>query len=188
MVRVADGDPPASSSDGSAPRNAFVVVEAFTAGHTRAIAFRLARTLLRGDVLCLYGDLGAGKTTFVQGLAAGLGFPGPVTSPTFTLIHEYRGGRLPLLHFDMYRLSGPADLPDLGFDEYLAAAEGVVVIEWPERVTPALPPGRLDITLEEIRGNPDNTSATDVPEEGRRRITIFPRSGSGGGAAGGGLG
>lgn len=101
---------------------------------TRAVAETLAGTLVPGDLVLLHGDLGAGKTVFVKGLAQGLGLdPGAVTSPTFTLVHEYLGGRLPLIHLDLYRL-GSTDLDDVGLDPDLAA-RGVVVVEWAERLT-----------------------------------------------------
>lgn len=99
---------------------------------TRRVAMALADALAPGEVVLLDGDLGAGKTVFVQGLAAGLGIdPREVTSPTFTLVHEYRGGRLPLQHVDLYRL-GAVDLDDVGLDPDLAAS-GVVAVEWAER-------------------------------------------------------
>jgi tRNA threonylcarbamoyladenosine biosynthesis protein TsaE len=101
---------------------------------TRAVARALVSELDAGSVLLLSGDLGAGKTAFVKGLAEGLGVDsGDVTSPTFTLVHEYRGGRLPLVHVDLYRLE-TADLDDLGLDTDLAG-QGVVAVEWPERLT-----------------------------------------------------
>jgi tRNA threonylcarbamoyladenosine biosynthesis protein TsaE len=101
---------------------------------TRAVAEALATTLLPGDLVLLHGDLGAGKTVFVKGLAQGLGLdPDAVTSPTFTLVHEYPGGRLPLIHLDLYRLAA-TDLDDVGLDPDLAA-RGVVVVEWAERLT-----------------------------------------------------
>ncbi len=105
---------------------------------TRAIAAALAPALLPGAVLLLSGDLGAGKTAFVRGLAEGLGLdPGDVTSPTFTLVHEYRGGRLPLIHVDLYRLDR-ADLDEIGLDQDLAA-QGITAVEWSERLTRAIP-------------------------------------------------
>ena len=101
---------------------------------TRAIAQELAPTLAQGDVVLLSGDLGAGKTAFVRGLAEGLGLdPDDVTSPTFTLVHEYRGGTLPLIHVDLYRLDR-ADLDEIGLDQDLAA-KGVIAVEWAERLT-----------------------------------------------------
>ena len=101
---------------------------------TRAIARDVARGLTPGAVLLLSGDLGAGKTAFVRGLAEGLGIdPDDVTSPTFTLVHEYRGGRLPLVHVDLYRLDR-AELDEIGLDPDLAE-RGVVAVEWAERLT-----------------------------------------------------
>ena len=93
------------------------------ADETRALAERLGLLLRAGDVLCLLGDLGAGKTTFTQGLALGLGLPPeePVRSPTFTLVSEHPGGRLSLYHFDVYRLPDASGLTELAFDEYLDA-------------------------------------------------------------------
>lgn len=106
---------------------------------TRAVARALAATLGPGAVLLLHGDLGAGKTAFVRGLAEGLGMPeDAVSSPTFTLVHEYRGGRLPLHHADLYRLpERSTSLEDLGLDE--TADEGILAIEWPERLARAVP-------------------------------------------------
>ncbi len=101
---------------------------------TRAVARTLAADLTPGTVILISGDLGAGKTAFVRGLAEGLGLdPADVTSPTFTLVHEYRGGRLPLVHVDLYRLER-ADFDEIGLDSDLGAA-GVVAIEWAERLT-----------------------------------------------------
>ena len=101
---------------------------------TRALAAALAPSLMPGAVILLSGDLGAGKTAFVRGLAEGLDLdPDAVTSPTFTLVHEYRGGRLPLIHVDLYRLDR-AELDEIGLDEDLAA-HGVTAVEWAERLT-----------------------------------------------------
>lgn len=115
---------------------------------TRAFAAHLGARLRPDDVLCLVGDLGAGKTTFTQGLALGLGLPPdePVNSPTFTLLTEHPGGRVPLFHFDVYRLADSSGLYDLAFDEYLDAG-GVTVIEWADKVADALPDDRLEIRL-----------------------------------------
>jgi len=104
---------------------------------TAAVAATLAAALNAGDVLLLSGNLGAGKTAFVRGLAQGLRVdPGDVSSPTFTLVHEYRGGRLTLYHVDLYRLDRAAT-EDLGLEE-LGVADGVLAIEWPDRLTHAL--------------------------------------------------
>jgi tRNA threonylcarbamoyladenosine biosynthesis protein TsaE len=105
---------------------------------TAAIARDLARSLTVGSVILLSGDLGAGKTAFVRGLAEGLGIdPAAVSSPTFTLIQEYRGGRLPLHHVDLYRLRS-IEVDDLGLDE-LTLEGGVTAIEWPDRLPRELP-------------------------------------------------
>ena len=105
---------------------------------TFAFGERIAATLRAGDVLALCGDLGAGKTHFVKGLAAGLGIATSVTSPTFTLIHEYPAGRLPLYHLDFYRLENEDDVLRIGFEEYLDAAS-VLAIEWADKFPALLP-------------------------------------------------
>jgi tRNA threonylcarbamoyladenosine biosynthesis protein TsaE len=108
---------------------------------TAAVGRDLARMLRGGDVVLLYGDLGAGKTAFVRGLAEGLGVaPDEVSSPTFTLVQEYRGGRLTLFHVDLYRLDDPREILDLGLDEI--AADGVLAIEWAEKLGARLKPSR----------------------------------------------
>ncbi len=100
---------------------------------TSAVGRELAASLSDGDVVLLEGDLGAGKTAFVRGLAEGLGIdPAEVSSPTFTLIQEYRGGRMPLHHVDLYRLK-PVEVDDLGLDD-LTLEAGVTAIEWPDRL------------------------------------------------------
>jgi tRNA threonylcarbamoyladenosine biosynthesis protein TsaE len=114
---------------------------------TVAVACQVAASLSAGDVLLLSGDLGAGKTAFVRGLAQGLGInEDEVSSPTFTLVHEYRGGRLTLYHVDLYRLDRAAT-DDLGLDE-LGVADGVLAIEWPDRLTHTLAGARaIDIEI-----------------------------------------
>ncbi|HSY17689.1 MAG TPA: tRNA (adenosine(37)-N6)-threonylcarbamoyltransferase complex ATPase subunit type 1 TsaE [Candidatus Acidoferrales bacterium] len=101
---------------------------------TEALGEKLGRTVVRGRVIALSGDLGAGKTQFVRGLARGLGFAGRVHSPTFTLVNEYGGGRLKLFHLDLYRLETAEQIRSAGIEEYLAP-EGVSVIEWAERLS-----------------------------------------------------
>ena len=120
---------------------------------TAAVAKALAEDLRAGDILLLSGNLGAGKTAFVRGLAEGLDIdPGEVSSPTFTLVHEYRGGRLALYHVDLYRLDRAAT-DDLGLDE-LGVDNGVLAIEWPDRLTHALEgarPVRIEIVDDTTR-------------------------------------
>ena len=115
---------------------------ASTISHNPKKTFTTARNvgagLQRGDVLALVGELGAGKTQFVKGLAAGLDYAGEVTSPTFTLIHEYLGGRLPLYHFDFYRLEREDEALRLDLESYLEG-DGVCVIEWPDKFPALLP-------------------------------------------------
>ena len=113
---------------------------------------RFARELQRGDVIALSGELGAGKTALVKGLARGLGIASDVTSPTFTLIHEYDGGRLPLYHIDLYRLEGVPQALAIGIEDYLNGA-GVTVIEWAERIAPLLPPRTTRIRIESLAEN-----------------------------------
>jgi len=123
-----------------------VVYESSSEADTRAIAARVAAELPPGAVLLLSGDLGAGKTAFVRGLAEGLGIdPDEVTSPTFTLVHEYRGGRLPLVHVDLYRLD-TADLDEIGMDSELAAG-GILAVEWAERLVRKLPGRVVTVTI-----------------------------------------
>jgi tRNA threonylcarbamoyladenosine biosynthesis protein TsaE len=105
---------------------------------TFALGKEIAAKLRSGEVLALDGDLGAGKTQFVKGLAAGLGCADVVTSPTFTLVHEYTGGRLPLFHLDFYRLDSSGEALGLGLDDYLAAG-GVLAIEWAGKFPDLLP-------------------------------------------------
>jgi tRNA threonylcarbamoyladenosine biosynthesis protein TsaE len=126
---------------------------------TQALARELSATLRAGDVVLLSGDLGAGKTTFVRGLAEGLGIdPREVSSPTFTLVHEYRGHGLALYHADLYRLESTAT-DDLGLEE-IGVRDGVLAIEWPDRLSHGLPGARL-VQLEMVN-------------ESSRRITIGP--------------
>jgi tRNA threonylcarbamoyladenosine biosynthesis protein TsaE len=118
---------------------------------TAAVGRDLAQSLRAGDTVLLHGELGAGKTAFVRGLAEGLGVsPDAVSSPTFTLIQEYRGGRLPLFHVDLYRLDDPREIDDLGLEEI--AADGVLAIEWAEKLPRRLV-GAVTVHLAHLDGN-----------------------------------
>lgn len=112
---------------------------------TQQIAENLAKTLKEGDVLCMYGDLGVGKTAFVQGLAKGLGIFEHITSPTFTIVNEYMGS-LPMYHFDVYRVADSDEMYEIGYEEYIYG-NGVSVIEWPNLIDDILPEKRYDITI-----------------------------------------
>lgn len=133
-----------------------------TAGEeqTEALGFRLGQLIQPGAVIAYTGDLGAGKTAFTRGLARGLGIPDRVTSPTFTIVNEYEGGRLPLFHFDMYRLGSSDELFDIGWEDYLARG-GVCAVEWSENVAEALPEDTVWVDLRRLEG-----------EDNGRRITI----------------
>ena len=131
---------------------------------TEAVGRKLAAQLQSGDVLAYYGDLGAGKTAFTRGLAAGLGVTEPVTSPTYTIVNEYLSGRLPLFHFDMYRLGSADELFDIGWEDYLARG-GICAVEWSENVEEALT-GALRITL--TKDSADETVRTITIEGGAR--------------------
>ncbi len=113
---------------------------------TELLGKKLAELLRPGDVIAYYGDLGAGKTAFTRGLAAGLGIREAVTSPTYTIVNEYLSGRMPLFHFDMYRLSSSEELFDIGWEDYLARG-GVCAVEWSENVEDALTDA-ISITIE----------------------------------------
>ena len=129
---------------------------------TEAIAARLAATLDPGAVVAYQGGLGMGKTAFTRGLASGLGYPGRVTSPTFTIVNEYEGGRLPLFHFDMYRLADSEALFDIGWEDYLERG-GVCAVEWSELVADALPPDAVYVTITRC---PDQDSWRTITIEG----------------------
>ena len=109
-----------------------------SAAETMAFGERLAAELHAGDVVALTGELGSGKTCLVKGIARGLGVTQEVTSPTFTIIHEYHGGRLPLVHVDLYRLDSVLEAVNIGIEDYLGS-DGVTVIEWAEKIEPLLP-------------------------------------------------
>ncbi len=121
---------------------------------TEELGAAWARTARHGQVVALHGDLGAGKTHWVRGVARGLGSPARVHSPTFTLINEYPGGRLRLFHLDLYRLETPEQVWSAGIEDYLAP-DGIAVIEWAERMSLALtpPPGLLHVRFEFLDGD-----------------------------------
>ena len=120
---------------------------------TEALGARLARALAGGRVVAFTGDLGAGKTAFVSGMARELGVEERVTSPTFTIVNEYEGGRLPLFHFDMYRLGSADELFHIGWEDYLARG-GVCAVEWSENVAGAIEPDAVRVSI--VRGDRDD--------------------------------
>lgn len=135
------------------------ILKTISPHETERVGALLGALLVPGDVICLYGDLGAGKTCFARGVARGLGVEEVVTSPTFTLINEYKG-RLPIYHMDSYRLEGINDVEDIGYEEYFYG-EGVTLLEWPERIKEILPSERLNVYI-----------TPDEAEENCRNITL----------------
>ena len=134
-------------------------ITTYSADETQALGTKLAKRLQPSDVIAFFGDLGAGKTALTRGIAQGLGITDIVTSPTYTIVNEYLTGRLPLFHFDMYRLGSSDELFDIGWEDYLARG-GVCAVEWSENVEDALQ-GAIRVTIEK-----------DPFEADTRRITI----------------
>ena len=129
-----------------------------SADETQALGQKLASRLAPGDVIAYFGDLGAGKSAFTRGLAQGLGITDPVTSPTYTIVNEYLSGRIPLFHFDMYRLSSSDELFDIGWEDYLSRG-GVCAVEWSENVEDALQDA-IRVTIEKDADEPDTRHIT----------------------------
>jgi tRNA threonylcarbamoyladenosine biosynthesis protein TsaE len=143
----------------TSPRPKKLTLTSRSSEETQRLGGLLAPLLVPGDVLVMSGDLGAGKTTFVQGLAKGLGIVERVTSPTFVLMKEYQGGRFPLMHLDVYRLGKVQEVIDLGIDEYFDPSY-VVVVEWGDKVEPLLPQDHLTIELVHEGGDLRNITLT----------------------------
>ena len=113
---------------------------------TEALGRQLAEAAKPGQVIALTGDLGAGKTTLARAIARAIGICGPVTSPTFTILQEYDEGRLPLYHFDVYRIDDPSEMDELGYDEYFYG-EGLCIVEWADKIDDLLPPSTIRIHI-----------------------------------------
>lgn len=124
-----------------------MIIESMSPESTAELGNRIGRQVAAGDVICLNGDLGVGKTVFTQGFAKGLGISEPVNSPTFTLIQEYDEGRIPLYHFDVYRISGPWDMDDLGYEDYFYG-NGVCLVEWGNLIDELLPENTIYVSIE----------------------------------------
>lgn len=134
-----------------------------SAAETRALGARLAARLNRGDTVLLQGDLGAGKSEFARGVARGLGISGPVPSPSFTILNAYDEGRIPLYHFDWYRLSDAREIYEMGMEEQLGG-DGVSLIEWSERAAECVPERALLVSIRAV-------------DDGTREILFTPRGG-----------
>ena len=122
-------------------------IESNSAEDTFALGKQCGQKAAAAQFYCLYGDLGVGKTVFTQGFAAGLGIKGPVSSPTFTILQVYDEGRLPFYHFDVYRISDPEEMYEIGFEEYIEG-EGVCFIEWANLIEEILPEHFTEIKIE----------------------------------------
>lgn len=136
---------------------------------TKQFGIVLGKLLKSGDIICLNGDLGAGKTTLTKSIGLGLDVDDYITSPTFTLINEYEG-RIPLYHFDVYRLENAHELDDLGFDDYFYG-NGVSIIEWAEKIENTLPKERTVINIK--RGNDDNERMVQIVGFGKRHDELM---------------
>lgn len=121
------------------------IYESFSYEDTQKIASEIADTLKGDEFIAMYGDLGAGKTAFVQGLARALGITDHITSPTFTIVNEYEG-RVPLYHFDVYRISDPDEMYEIGYEEYVDT-DGICIVEWAELIEDLFPPRYYKITI-----------------------------------------
>ncbi|GFO70286.1 tRNA (adenosine(37)-N6)-threonylcarbamoyltransferase complex ATPase subunit type 1 TsaE [Geomonas limicola] len=150
-------------------------VETSSGAETVALGARLGRFLLPGDFVALVGELGAGKTQFAKGVAQGLEVASdtPVTSPTYTILNIYQG-RIPLYHFDLYRLQGPEDVENLGFDEYFSG-NGACLVEWAERLEEDLPSEILTVTLSHTGPESRSVSFTGSGKRGEELVAaLFP--------------
>ena len=143
---------------------------------TADLGKKIGAMLPEGVVICLYGDLGAGKTLFVQNLARGMGIDEDVTSPTFNIMNVYEG-RLPLYHFDLYRLEQEYELEDIGFFDYVEESDGIVVIEWADKFADCLPEDYLLLSIERT-GNDDNERKLIFDIRGTAYANIFQEVGT----------
>ncbi len=124
-----------------------MIKESFCPEETYALGKSLGEAAKPGDVICLNGDLGVGKTVFTQGFADGLSITEPVNSPTFTIVQEYHDGRLPLYHFDVYRIGDISEMDEVGYEDYFFG-EGVCLIEWSNLIEEILPDHMISVTIE----------------------------------------
>ena len=124
-----------------------MIYETFSPEQTGQIGEELARAAVPGQVFCLYGDLGVGKTVFTQGFARGLEITEPISSPTFTIIQTYEEGRMPFYHFDVYRIGDIEEMDEIGYEDYFYG-EGLTMIEWANLIEEILPAKRKEITIE----------------------------------------
>ncbi len=124
-----------------------MIIDSWSPEDTFSLAEEISRKARPGSVYTLNGDLGTGKTVFAQGMAAGLGITGPVSSPTFTIVQEYTEGRLPFYHFDVYRIEEPEEMEEIGYEDYFYG-DGVCLIEWADRIAELIPEDAVRIGIE----------------------------------------
>lgn len=176
------------NADGAEERGAGVEIVSHSPEETRAVGAFIGKRLKRGMALCLTGDLGAGKTLFTKGIAAGLGVKEDVTSPSFTLMNLYEG-RLFVAHFDLYRLDGEGALEEIGFYEYAEDPRGVAIIEWADKFPDALPPHHLSVALSWGESADERRLSFAASGDGYEGIMAaleenFPQAGDGSAAVG----
>ena len=124
-----------------------MIVQSFCAEDTYEIGKKIGEEATPGQVICLYGDLGVGKTVFTKGLADGLGITEPIQSPTFTIVREYEEGRIPLYHFDVYRIGDPEEMYEIGYEDYFYG-QGICLIEWAQLIEELIPSEAIRIYID----------------------------------------
>lgn len=132
---------------------------------TEKIAYEFSQRLNAGDVVCMYGELGAGKTAFVRGIARGLGIKDHITSPTFTIVNEYCG-KMPLYHFDVYRIADEDEMYEIGYEEYIDG-DGVSVIEWPQLIKDILPKSYYSVKIDRNYEAGENSRIITIERVGK---------------------
>ena len=124
-----------------------MTIETYSPEETFSVGKKIGETALPGSIFTLNGDLGTGKTVFTQGVASGLGVKEPVNSPTFTIVQEYKDGRLPLYHFDVYRIEEPEEMEEIGYDDYFFG-NGICLIEWADKIIELIPEEHIEIRIQ----------------------------------------
>ena len=143
-----------------------MIIRSSSREETINAGLKLGRLLKKGDIVCLNGELGSGKTVFVAGIAAALGVGGYITSPTFTIINEYKA-RIPLYHFDAYRIANPEEMYELGFEEYIDG-NGIVVIEWADLIRDVLPDEYISVDISRDKEGSENNRIIKIDFRGEK--------------------
>ena len=124
-------------------------IDSFSEEDTKSLGLMTAKEAKKGDIFCLDGDLGTGKTVFARGFAEGLDIKEDITSPTFTIVKEYQGGKFPLYHFDVYRIADPSEMEAIGYEEYFYG-DGVCLIEWSEQIADLIPETAVHVKIGKV--------------------------------------